>query len=563
MRVAAFLLVTLWVGTTWPGKCESHAFAFDDRLERAAEAIDAPGMLSHIVTLASDDFEGRAPATAGEEKTVAYLTTRFKQMGLSPGNPDGTYIQKVPLIGFQTAAVGRLKVAEKLISLDSSDAWTPVSRQFIPKVSVKDSEVVFVGYGVVAPEYGWDDYKGIETEGKTLVMLVGDPPVTQANDSTTLDEKVFKGRAMTYYGRWTYKFEIASKKKAAAVLLVHETGAAGYPYEVVKGSWGRENFDIASKGSDRVLIESWISGETAFELFSAAGLELESLKRLARAKEFRPIPLGAKFSAEVANKVREAISQNVVAKLPGFDPAISDEYIVFTAHWDHLGRDPLLKGDQIYNGAADNASGVAMLLEIAEAAQRLDPAPKRSLLFLVVTAEEKGLLGAKYYAQNPLYSLDKTLANINMDVINLWGRTSDVSSVGMGQTTLDDLLVKTASAHGRSVGPDTEPEKGMYYRSDHFEFAKVGVPALNAKGGTLFVGQPEGFGPRKRDEYTKNDYHKPSDEVKTDWDLSGAVEDARLLLEVALDVADGNHVPEWKPGSEFRNARGPKAGQPQ
>lgn len=537
--------------------CNVRVTSADDRLATAAQAIDADGLLGHIRVLSSDEFEGREPASPGEEKSVAYLVEQFKRLGLQPGNPDGTYVQEVPLVGFLSKATGRLTAGDGSIALDSSAAWTPVSRRFVPMVLVKGSDVVFVGYGIEAPEYGWDDYKGLDTEGKTLVMLVGDPPIPDTTDPTKLDDAMFKGRAMTYYGRWTYKYEIASKKKAAAVLLVHETGPAGYPYEVVQGSWSRENFDIASDGKadDRVVVESWISRETAGALCELTGKDFDALKRAALSKDHQPVPLGMKFSAEVENTIRQATSHNVVATVEGSDPKLKDEYVVFTAHWDHLGRDSTRDGDQIFNGAADNASGVAMMLELAQAAMKLEPKPKRSLVFLAVTAEEKGLLGAKYYAGHPLYPLEKTVANINMDVINLWGRTSDLSSVGMGQTTLDDLLVRIAGAHGRSVAADTEPEKGMYYRSDHFEFAKVGVPALNAKGGAKYIGKPEGYGKEKRDEYTKNDYHKPSDEVKADWDLSGAVEDARLLLELALDVAEKPSWPSWKMGSEFRARR--------
>jgi Zn-dependent M28 family amino/carboxypeptidase len=529
----------------------------DEPAEHAASVIDTGRMLDQIRTLSSDEFEGRAPASAGEEKTIAYLVEQFRGMGLKPGNPDGTFVQEVPLIGFKTETHGRLRAGDQTIALEDQDDWVAVSRRQVPEVRVKDSEIVFVGYGVVAPEYGWDDYKGLDVRGKTLLMLVNDPPVPDPDDPTKLDDGLFKGRAMTYYGRWTYKYEIAAEKGAAAVLLIHETEPAGYPYEVVRGSWGRENFDLPADDGNagRAAFEAWIPIETAKKLLSACGRDLDALKRAAASRDFRPVPLGATFSGEATTTLRRTTSRNVVARREGSDPALRGEHVVYTAHWDHLGRDDTLAGDPIYNGAADNASGVAMLLEIARAFAAHDPAPKRSILFLVVTAEEKGLLGARYYAEHPLFPLESTLANINMDVINTWGRTKDLTSVGLGQTTLDDLLAELAAAKGRTVGADPEPEKGMYFRSDHFEFAKVGVPALNAKGGIDYIGMPKGFGKQKRDEYTRNDYHKPSDEVKPGWDLSGAVEDARLLFEVGLAVANGAHAPEWKPGSEFR-ARG-------
>lgn len=525
--------------------------------EPPGAGIEGRAMLDHIRVLASDAYEGRLPGTPGEERTVAYLIEQFKNASLKPGNPDGTFVQEVPLVGSRTEARGSLRAGERTIELATADDWVGVSRRQVPEVRVEGSEVVFVGYGVVAPECDWDDYKGADLRGKTLVMLVGDPPVPDPDDPEKLDEKVFRGRAMTYYGRWTYKYEIGSEKGAAAVLLVHETGPAGYPYEVVRGNAGRESFDVpaADGNAGRVAVESWIALETAKKLCEATGRSFDELKAAAVRRDFRPIALGATFDATLKRKQREVRSRNVVARLEGSDPALRGEHVIYTAHWDHLGRDETLKGDLIYNGAADNASGTAMLLEIARAYVRAKPRPKRSVIFLAVTAEEQGLLGAKYYAAHPLYPIDKAVANINMDVINLWGRTKDVTSVGLGQTTLDDLLAEVAEERGRVVGPDPEPEKGMYFRSDHFEFAQVGVPALNAKGGMSYVGKPADFGRQKRDEYTRNDYHKPSDEVKADWDLSGAAEDAGVLFEVGRRVADGRHTPEWKAGSEFRERR--------
>ena len=538
---SAFLLATVFL---------THAIA------RGEDAIDPGRMLEHIKVLASDAFEGRAPASAGEEKTVAYLVKQFRDLGLKPGNPDGTFVQDVPLHGYQTVSRGAIHTGDKTLELTTADVWVAVSRRQVADIAVKGSDLVFVGYGVVAPEYGWDDYKGLDVKGKTLVMLVNDPPVKTADDPAKLDEKMFQGKAMTYYGRWTYKYEIAAEKGAAAVLLIHETIPAGYPYEVVKGSWGRENFDIpaADKNAGRAGVEAWISLETAQRLFQSTGQDFNALKTAAAKRDFRPVPIPATFDATIHNTMRTVRSQNVVARREGSDPKLKDEYIIYTAHWDHLGRDETLPGDQIYNGAADNASGVAGLLEVARMFAK-GPATKRSVLFLAVTAEEKGLLGTEWYAANPLYPLPKTLANINMDVLNLWGRTSDVSSVGLGQSTLDDLLIELAGRQDRTVGADAEPEKGMYYRSDHFAFAQVGVPALDSKGGTKYIGKPDDYGLRKREEYTKNDYHKPSDEVKPDWDLTGAAEDLTLLYNIGRRVADGDTFPEWKPTSEFRARR--------
>lgn len=534
----------------------------EDRLKPALEAIDAEGILGHIRVLASDEFEGRGPGTAGEEKTAAYLVDRFKAMGLKPGNPNGSYEQPVPLVGFQATEVRgafHVDAPNGEIALEFPKNLVAVSRRLAPEVSVKNSEAVFVGYGVVAPEYGWDDFKGVDVRGKTLIMLVNDPAIPDPAAPDKLDPSMFKGQAMTYYGRWTYKYEIAAEKGAAAAILIHEEGPAGYPFEVVQGSWSRENFGIDEPPQEgtpvRPAVEGWIDLPTAEKLMKTCGQDLASLKKAALDRAFKPVPLHAKSEFSIKTTMRKVQSRNFVAKVDGSDPALKDEYVVYTAHWDHLGRDDKAEGDGIYNGALDNASGTAAVLEIAEGFTKLAPSPKRSTLFLLVTAEEKGLLGSKYYASHPLYPLEKTLANINIDCVNAWGRTRDVISIGMGQSNLDDLLVEIAGAHGRVVKPDAEPEKGAYYRSDHFEFAKKGVPALDPEGGRDFIGKDPDYGHRKQDEYTKNDYHKPSDQVKPDWDLSGAVEDARLMLEVGVRVADGDRWPEWKPDSEFRARR--------
>lgn len=528
-----------------------------DTPQAALESITAADLLRHIEVLASDEFEGRAPGSKGEDLTVAYLQEQFAKMGLAPGNPDGSWVQPVPLVGIRSSATASLTVQGRPLPIDPKADLVVVSRHVTPTVEVKDSEVIFVGYGVVAPEYGWDDYKGMDVKGKTLVMLVNDPAVPDPRDPSKLDESMFKGRAMTYYGRWTYKYEIGSEKGAAAVLIVHETGPAGYPWEVVRGSWGGENFDIRSADGNRsrVPVEAWIRLDAARELLKRAGHDLDALKRAAVRKDFKPVPLQARASFTVTQTSREVSSRNVIARLDGSDPKLRNEYVIYTAHWDHFGKDPSRQGDQILNGAHDNASGVAAMLEIAEAFTRLPERPRRTLLFLAVTAEEQGLLGAKWYATHPLYPLERTLANINMDGMNQWGRTKDIVIVGLGNSTLDDLVVELARAQGRVVVPDAEPEKGFFYRSDHFELAKQGVPALYTDSGVEFIGKPDGYGQRKRDEYTANDYHKPSDEVKPDWDLAGAVEDTRLLFQVGYRVAQDAAWPEWKPGTEFKAKR--------
>jgi Zn-dependent M28 family amino/carboxypeptidase len=529
----------------------------DGALRAAAQRINEQTLLEHINVLASDEFEGRAPGTRGEELTVAYLTEQFRALGLQPGNPDGSYVQRVPLVGFRAQTEAGFRVGDRAIELRPLQDYVAVSRHLVPQISVEESELVFVGYGVVAAEYDWDDFKDVDVRGKTVIMLVNDPPVADPMDPSRLDESMFRGRAMTYYGRWTYKYEIASEKGAAAAIIVHETEPAGYPWEVVKGSWSQENFDIRSADGNagRVPIEAWLTVDKARELFATAGQDFDALKRAAVRRDFRPLPLGGMARFAVRNTLREVQSRNVVAKLEGSHPERKHEFIVYTAHWDHLGRDSTLAGDQIYNGAVDNASGTAGLLEMANAFAALETPPDRSVLFLAVTAEERGLLGAKYYASNPLHPLERTLANINMDGLNQWGRTRDVVVVGMGNTTLEDVLEREAAVQGRVLAADPEPEKGFFYRSDHFEFAKQGVPALYTDAGIDFLGRPPGWGEQKRAEYTANDYHKPSDVVKRDWDLSGAVEDLQLLFRVGYRVAQAERWPEWKPGTEFRARR--------
>lgn len=538
------------------GTANAAALAAEE--DAAASGISADELLHHTRILSSDEFEGRAPGSKGEELTVNYLVEQFKKLRLPPGNPDGTYLQKVPLVGITASDVtvdyqiGEIRTA--LAFPGESVVWT---KRFAPEIRIENSEMVFVGYGVVAPEYGWDDYKGVDVRGKTLVMLINDPAVPDPNDDAKLDERIFNGRAMTYYGRWTYKYEIAAEKGAAAAIIVHETGPAGYPYLVVLGSNSRENFDLqsADRNMGRVAVEGWITNEKARQLFAAAGKDFGKLKRAALSKDFRPVLLGATGNFSFKNQIREITSHNVIARVDGSDLTLKDEFVIYTAHWDHLGRNPGLDRDQIYNGARDNAAGTAGLLELAEAFAKLNRPPKRTVIFLSVTAEEKGLLGAKYYTAHPLYPLKQTLANLNMDSMNPWGRTRDVTVIGYGQNTLEDLLAEAARRQGRTITPDAEPEKGRYYRSDHFEFAKLGVPGLYLQSGVDFVVRPAGWGAQKIDDYTASDYHKVSDEIKPDWDLSGAVEDTRLLFHVGLRIANGDEYPEWKRGSEFKARR--------
>ncbi|HSF19138.1 MAG TPA: M28 family metallopeptidase [Vicinamibacteria bacterium] len=520
------------------------AVACEPSTPAPAERFSQDRLMEHIRTLSSDEFGGRSPGSAGEEKTVAYLTDAFRSYGLAAGNPDGTYVHKVPLVGItNTSRVSLVRSGgeEELADGEAYVAWT---KRVVEEVAV-EAELVYVGYGVVAPEYDWDDYKGVDVMGKILVMLVNDPPT----------EGAFGDEAMTYYGRWTYKYEIAAQKGAAGAFIVHETGPAGYPWEVVRGSWLGEQFDLETedRNAGRVAVEGWFSRSAAQSLFERAGLDLAEQKRAAADRAFQPLPLGVSLRASIKNQLRNVDSKNVVARVVGAE--VPEETILYVAHWDHLGTQEGGNGDKIYNGAYDNATGTAGLLELARAFAALEPTPRRSVLFLAVTAEEQGLLGSRFYARHPLYSPSETVAAINMDGLNIWGRTTDVTVVGMGQSSLDDLARELAAAQGRVLEPDAEPEKGYYYRSDHFELAKIGIPAFYPDVGVHFEGKPEGWGKQRRENYVAEDYHKPSDEVKDWYDLSGMVQDLDLFFAMGERLATSDEWPEWSETSEFRAVR--------
>ena len=520
--------------------------------------ISAPSILARTKILASDELEGRGLGSPGEEKTINYLVAEFKKLGLPPGNPDGTYIQKTPLVGITSRPTLSFTVGNQTMAMESINDYVAMTPRVVPHLEAKDTDVVFVGYGVVAPEFGWDDFKGVDVRGKTVIMLINDPPVTDPKTGE-LDAKIFGGSAMTYYGRWTYKYEIAAAKGATACLIVHETGPAAYPFGVVVSSWSRENFEVraADGNAGRIALQGWLTLDATKKLFAAAGQDFDALKKSAVSRDFHPVALEAKASFAVDATLRNVDSRNVAALLPGSDPKLRSEYLVYTAHWDAFGRDNKLKGDQIFNGAADNAAGTAVLLEIAQAMKALPAglAPRRSVLFLSVTAEERGLLGTRYYAENPLYPLTRTVANINMDGANQFGPTSDIEVVGYGASTIDDVARGIAEKQGRELKRERHPERGSYYRSDHFEFAKVGVPAFYAGAGWNYIGQPADYGEKKVNDYIAHDYHQVTDEVKSDWTFEGAAQDTEFLLQIGLKVANEPKWPEWKPGNEFKARR--------
>jgi Zn-dependent M28 family amino/carboxypeptidase len=521
-------------------------------------AIDGRTVLEHTRVLSSDAFEGRAPGTKGEERTVAYLTEQLQKIGLQPGNPDGTWVQRIPLVGTTVQGtpplVFRKGAAERRLAWrDDYVAWT---KRVVDRVGLEASDLVFVGHGVQAPEYQWDDFKGVDVRGKTIVVLIGDPPVPDPARPGQLDPRVFGGKAMTYYGRWTYKYETGAKLGAAGVLLVHETGPAGYPFAVVQGKTTEQlDLETPDGNASRAAVEGWITLEQAKALFQMAGQDFESLERKAATRAFHPVPLGVTATVALENSIRKVPSANVVARLEGSDPVLKHEWVVYTTHWDHFGVGPAVNGDTIYRGAIDNASGTGGLIELARAFAATTPPPRRSILFLFVTGEEQGLLGSTGYAEHPLYPLAKTVAVLNLDALNVHGRTRDLTIFGLGLSDLDDVLRRAAATQGRVVQADPMPEKGSYYRSDHFPFAQRGVPSVHAGGGVEFVGKPAGYGRRVQEEYVRNDYHKPSDAVRPDWDMSGAVLDLELYLRAGYDIASASGRPEWKPGTEWKPLR--------
>jgi len=515
--------------------------------------VDTKALLEHVKTLSSDEYEGRAPGTKGEELSVTYLVDQFKKVGLKPGNTDGSYIQKVPIVGItpQPAPLLFKKGGHQqtLKWKDDVVAWT---KHVADTAAIDNSDLVFVGYGVVAPEFNWDDYKGVDVKGKTLLMLVNDPPVPDPNNANELDPKTFGGKAMTYYGRWTYKYEIAAQKGAAGALIIHETGPAGYGFNVVQGKTG-EQFDLVTpdKNMGRAAIEGWITLDQAKTVLQSAGQDFDALKKQAATRDFKPVDLGVTASMTIHNTLRTIDSKNVLGKLEGSDPAHRDEYVVYTAHWDHFGK----TAEGIFHGAEDDALGCAALIEVARAFTKLPSPPRRSILFLAVTAEEQGLLGSQYYSVAPIYPLAKTVADINMDSWNVHGRTKDMTLVGFGASDLDDYARDVAAEQGRVVHGDAEPEKGFYYRSDHFNFAKQGVPALNPDAGVDYIGKSADYSKKVRDEWTDHIYHTPKDVVTPDWDLSGVAEDLKVLFAVGYRVAQADKYPDWKPGNEFKAKR--------
>jgi Zn-dependent M28 family amino/carboxypeptidase len=504
-----------------------------------------------VKTLASDEFEGRGPGTPGEEKTVEYIKAQFERIGLKPGNGD-SYFQIVPMTETTADAATTLKldVDGKPRELKFGSEMVVGTRSGKPQISIKDSELVFVGYGVDAPEQKWNDYAGVDVKGKTVVMFVNDPGFHAKDDA------LFEGKRMTYYGRWTYKYEEAARKGAAAAIIIHDTEGASYGWDVVKNSWSGAQYDLraADDPEPRLPAQGWITGDVAKSLFADAGLDLDALRVAANKRGFKAVPMKAKLSLDLKSTIAEKSSRNVVGLLPG--KSRPDEAIVYMAHWDHLGKHDGEAGDNIYNGAVDNATGVAGIIEIAEAFAKQQPAPERSLLFLAVTLEESGLLGSKYYVAHPSIALDKTVAVINLDAMGVSGKARDLTVTGMGSSELEDILKPIADKQGRSLHSESRPEAGGYFRSDHFNFAKAGVPALYVDSGDDLVEGGKAAGEAAAKDYNDNRYHKPGDQYDAaTWKLDGILDDLNAVYGVGRELTNSDKWPNWYKTNPFRAAR--------
>ncbi len=520
----------------------------------AIEKIDSAGLLERITILASDEFGGRAPMSEGERLTLNYLEKQFKDMGLKPMFGD-SYRQAVPLVSIEANPDMALSISDMEGNVHSFAYGSEVmlsSPRVAEEVSLSRSELVWVGYGIVAPEYDWDDYAGINVEGKTVVMLVNDPGYATQNP------ELFNGNSMTYYGRWTYKYEEAARQGAAGALIIHQTAPAAYGWNVVEDGWKGPQFHLARENNnmDQVKVQGWLQYETAKAIFEFAGMDLDQFAAEAAKAPVKPYSLGLSASVNISNTIQRAESFNIGAVLPGSERP--DELFIYMAHWDHLGTAPHKEGevgDFIFNGAEDNASGTAGLLEIAQAFAALPSPPQRTVGFLAVTAEESGLLGSQAYADKPAYPLNKTVGGINMDRLNFRGKMNDVVVIGYGSSEMETILAEEARKFGRTVTPEATPEKGFYYRSDHFNFAKKGVPILYARGGTVDRTHGADYVTKRNADFVKNRYHSPADEVQDDWDVDAAVEDLKLFFNIGDRLANSKAWPQWFKGNEFRAIR--------
>ncbi len=541
----SFLLLVLFAALAATGGARDSGF------ERAIRSITQDDLMTDIRILSSDEYEGRAPATRGEERTLRFLTERFSGLGLRPGNGD-SYFQKIPLTEITSHPDGDLVVSggNTVKRFGNAADFVALTRRTVDRIELARSEMIFVGYGIVAPEYGWNDYRDIDVRGKTVIVLVNDPGFATKN------EALFDGEAMTYYGRWTYKYEEAARQGADAAFVVHETEPAAYPWAVVQNSFtGPQMYFATGDGNgSRCAVEGWLTVEAARAIFAQAGLDFDGAKAAAARTDFLAAPLDLEASVSLDNSVRDAVSSNIVALLPGGER--KDECIIYMAHWDHLGIDTARADDPIFNGALDNATGVAGLLELADAFTKLKKAPARSILFISVTCEEQGLLGSEYYAAHPVFPLERTAAVINMDAMNIMGPMRDVTVIGYGTSDLDAYITEAARTQERVVHPDPEPAKGSFFRSDHFSLARHGVPGLYLGSGTDHAEHGPEWTREQRDRYNAERYHKPSDEYDPAWDLSGMVDDLRLLFIVGYRLSGETGYPQWREGVPYKAVRG-------
>ena len=511
--------------------------------------VTADDIKSHIAVLADDSLQGRKPFTIGEDKAIAYISAQFKKLGLAPGN-NGSYFQDVPMVEIKGTPTPTMSVkgAKGNFTLKAVDDFVIFSRREENSIQIKNAPMIFAGYGIVAPEYHWNDYAGLDVKGKVVVVLVNDPGFKSG------DPTLFKGDTMTYYGRWTYKYEEAARQGAAGVLVIHQSEPASYGWNVIKTSnTGAKLFlQQADKHRSRCEIEGWITDSVATKLLASAGITGD-IRALARKKDFKAIPLNMNVSVGITNQLKYAMSHNVIAVLKGTTQP--DENIIYTAHWDHLGVGRPVKGDSIYNGAVDNASGVAAVLAVAKAFTQTNPRPQRSIVFLSVTGEEQGLLGSEYYATHPIYPLTKTVANLNMDALGFYGPTNDIAITGKGQNDVEDYVTAEAAKNGWHTIGDKKPGAGGYYRSDHFNFAKVGVPAVDINNGEESIAHPGDWGKKQADDYNDNHYHQPSDNYSPAMDATGMAQIANILFNVGYKLSNETTFPGWKPKSEFKAVR--------
>ena len=527
--------------------------------EQAGAKIEDGFLRAHVKYLADDLLEGRGTGTRGGLLAAKYIASQFETLGLDPAAPDRTYFQPVEMIGIKSDPANKLQVKSESSSAEFKfgDEYVVSSEVEQPEIPI-NTDVVFVGYGIQAPEFNWDDYKGLDVRGRIVMIMVNDPPATAA------EPNLFGGYALTYYGRWTYKYEEAARRGAAGAILIHTNDSAGYSWNVVRGSWSGERFGLVPEaGAQALKLKSWVTEEAARKLVSLAGKNLDQLRESAKMRDFHPVPLNVRVETTLKTAVRRVRAPNVVGILRGSDPVLKNEFVVYSGHWDHLGMRLEQSGDNIYNGAVDNATGIAGILTIAKAFTALGTKPKRSILFLATTAEEQGLLGAAYYACHPLVPLQKTIANINLDSMNVLGLTTDIAPLGADRSTLGKVIAAVASENQVTISPDAHPEQGSFYRSDHFPFAKAGVPAVNFEPGSHFVGHAANWGEEQFNDYNQHRYHQPSDEYSPNWDFSGMVQQARLAFWVGLRVANAAEIPQWNKGDEFERARLKSLGPPQ